>query len=52
VTSNVPFAALLAGRSRLSLRSLKWPVIGGLVAYAALVLYLHRWLFGVSPFPG
>jgi uncharacterized membrane protein len=50
VTSNIPFAALLAGRSHLSLRGLWWPVIGGLLAYVAL-LHLHRWLFGVSPFP-
>lgn len=50
-TSNLPFAAILAGRQRLALGEIGWPrIAGALVAYAAL-LHLHRWLFGVSPLP-
>lgn len=50
-TSYLPFAAILKGRARLSGRQLRWPVIGGIGAYIALALVLHRILFGVSPLP-
>ncbi len=45
VTSNVPFAAVFAGRNRLVLRELILPVIVGLAAYA-LVFYFHEWVSG------
>lgn len=47
-TSNVPLAAILTGRAKLSLRSLLRPVTIGIALYL-LFLYGHRWLFGVSP---
>ena len=52
VTSNLPFAAVAAGRAGLTLRSIGWvaPVVG-VIAYL-LLLWLHPWLFGVSPLPG
>ena len=51
-TSNLPFAAIFAGRARFDLRSIGWMApVGGFVAYA-LLLWLHTWLFGVSPLPG
>ncbi len=46
VTSNVPFAAILAGRNRLAVKELILPVVVGLVAYV-LMFYFHRWLSGV-----
>ncbi|PKU25301.1 NnrU family protein [Telmatospirillum siberiense] len=49
-TSNIPFAALLRGRAGLRGKGLRWPVIGGLAAYA-LLLAAHGTLFGVSPLP-
>ncbi|HEY0833283.1 MAG TPA: NnrU family protein [Azospirillum sp.] len=51
VTSNVPFAAILAGRQRLVLGEFRGrlPLVV-LVVYVALLL-LHPWLFGVSPLP-
>lgn len=50
-TSVVPFAAALAGRTRVDWRGIGWwrPVLG-LVVYAAL-LHLHSGLIGVSPLP-
>jgi uncharacterized membrane protein len=48
VTSNLPLAALIAGRTRLEPRRLIVPVISGLVLYG-IVLHLHGWMFGVSP---
>jgi uncharacterized membrane protein len=51
VTSVVPFAALIGGRTKLRVAEIGWGKIGfGLVLYA-LFLAAHRWLFGVSPFP-
>ena len=41
VTSNFPFAAIVAGRNRLVLRELLLPVLAGLVAYA-LLYYFHE----------
>lgn len=51
-TSNVPFAAILGGRQRLSLAEIG--IVKPLVALGAFacVLFVHAWLFGVSPFPG
>lgn len=50
-TSAIPFAATLAGRTKVDWRGIGWwrPLLG-LVVYAAL-LHLHRGLIGVSPLP-
>jgi uncharacterized membrane protein len=49
VTSNVPFAAIIAGRNRLAWSELWVPVvIAGLLL--AVLLHLHQRLFGFSPF--
>lgn len=51
LTSNIPFAAVISRRARFTWRDLGWTApIGGLLAYAAL-LWLHPYLFGVSPLP-
>jgi uncharacterized membrane protein len=48
-TSNLPFAAVLAGRQRLVLAEIGWWRIAlALVVYVAL-LAAHPWLFGASP---
>lgn len=50
-TSLVPFAALIRRRIRMAPAEIGWWRVGlGLAVYAAL-LYLHPWLFGVSPVP-
>jgi uncharacterized membrane protein len=49
VTSNLPFAAIIAGRNRLAWSELWVPaVIAGLLL--AVLLHLHQRLFGFSPF--
>ncbi|KAA0676634.1 NnrU family protein [Roseomonas genomospecies 6] len=50
-TSNLPFAAILAGRQSLVWREIGWwrPALA-LLLYGGL-LHLHRMLFGVSPLP-
>ena len=51
VTSNVPFAAILAGRNRLDIREIGvWRIALGFGVYLGL-LALHAWLFGTSPLP-
>ena len=45
-TSNIPFAAIAAGRNRLQLAELWLPVGVGLAGYFAL-LYGHQWIAGV-----
>jgi len=46
-TSAIPFAALIGGRTRLSLRDLNWVAFGvGLVLYAAFY-WLHGYIAGV-----
>jgi uncharacterized membrane protein len=51
-TSNVPFAAIAAGRNRLKFGELvDWRVLAALLVFLA-VLFSHARLFGVSPFPG
>lgn len=48
-TSNLPFAAALAGRTRIQWREIGWfPVIGGAVLYS-VVLVLHEQMIGVAP---
>ncbi|KAA1056957.1 NnrU family protein [Azospirillum argentinense] len=50
-TSNLPFAAILAGRQSLVWREIGWwrPAVA-LLVYGGL-LHLHRMLFGASPLP-
>lgn len=50
-TSIVPFAAVLAKRTKLDLRGLWWRAIVGIVVYATIVVWSHEWLTGVSPLP-
>lgn len=51
-TSNIPFAAILAGRQTLVLSELAtWRQGVALILFAGVAL-VHHWLFGVSPFPG
>jgi uncharacterized membrane protein len=50
VTSNLPFAAIAAGRNRLAVAELGgWRIGLGLALYGAF-LALHAWLFGASPY--
>jgi len=52
VTSNVPFAAILAGRNRLSIGELlTWRQLVAILVFAGIFL-THHLLFSVSPFPG
>jgi uncharacterized membrane protein len=51
-TSNVPFAAILAGRQKFVLSELLGWRQGVALAIFAGVALSHAWLFGVSPFPG
>jgi uncharacterized membrane protein len=50
-TSNVPFAAILAGRQRLSIAEIGARRIGAAVAVWALLAYAHPYLFGVPAAP-
>lgn len=52
LTSNVPFAAILAGRTKFVFtEDAWWRILASFIAFA-LVLCGHLWLFGVSPIPG
>jgi uncharacterized membrane protein len=51
-TSNVPFAALIAGRTRLRLAAVHWWQWFGAVAAYALILQWHAQIFGVTPWAG
>jgi uncharacterized membrane protein len=46
-TSNVPFAAIVAGRQRFSLGEIGWWRIALAVVVWAVLLFVHPWLFGV-----
>jgi uncharacterized membrane protein len=51
-TSNVPFAAILAGRNRFSAgETFDWRFFGSLAIFVAVLLG-HARVIGVSPFPG
>lgn len=51
-TSVVPFVAIAQGRNRLVLSELRLgPIAVALALYAFLMVFGHRWLFGVSPLP-
>ncbi|MCP4327472.1 MAG: NnrU family protein [Alphaproteobacteria bacterium] len=50
-TSLVPFAALIGGRTALTLGEIGWWKIAAGLAVYAVFLALHSWLFGVTPLP-
>lgn len=51
-TSVVPFVAIAQGRNRLVLAELRLgPVAVALALYTFMMVFGHRWLFGVSPLP-
>jgi uncharacterized membrane protein len=51
-TSNIPFAAILSGRTKFSAREyFDWRFFLALAVFIA-ILFAHPHLFGVSPFPG
>jgi uncharacterized membrane protein len=51
-TSNIPFGAILSGRTKFSAREyFDWRFLLALVLFAVL-LFAHPHIFGVSPFPG
>lgn len=50
-TSNLPFAAIVAGRARFSPSRIGWTRIGGGVALFVLLLLAHPLAIGVSPLP-
>lgn len=50
-TSNVPLAAILAGRNSLRVGEIGVARIAGALALYALLLAGHQWLFGDSPLP-
>lgn len=50
-TSVIPFAAILSRRTKLDGSGLLLRLVITAVLYAALVLALHRWAFGVPAFP-
>jgi uncharacterized membrane protein len=50
VTSNLPFAAVIAGRQHLALAEIGWLRVGIALALYVVLLALHPWLFGLSPF--
>jgi len=52
ISSNLPFAAILAGRQRLAFAEIGWWRVGlGLAVYLVL-LAVHPWLFGAAPLAG
>ena len=50
VTSNVPFAAIIAGTNRFSAREIGWFRLLAALALYGLVLWLHSLLFGARPY--
>jgi uncharacterized membrane protein len=50
VTSNLPFAAILSGRQQLVLAEIGWTRVGMAIGLYLVLLALHPWLFGLSPF--
>jgi uncharacterized membrane protein len=49
-SSNLPFAAILAGRQHLVLSEIGWRRVGAALALYVVLLAVHPWLFGLSPF--
>jgi len=52
LTSNIPFAAIVAGRNRLMWSELGWKRVAVTLVTFVAVLVLHPYLFGASPLPG
>jgi uncharacterized membrane protein len=50
-SSYLPFAAIVAGRTRVSLREIGYARLAGGVALYVVLLAAHGWLFGVDPWP-
>jgi len=50
-TSNIPFAAALSGRNKLRIGESFGERFWVALATFVIVLFVHAWLFGVSPFP-
>jgi len=50
VTSNLPFAAILTGRQRLAVAEIGWRRVAVALLLYVVLLALHPWLFGLSPF--
>lgn len=50
-TSNIPFAALIAGRGQLTMAGIGWPRIAGGVVLYGVLLAAHPYVIGVSPLP-
>src|SRR5262249_17465829 len=51
-TSNIPFAAIIAGRNSLKVGELlDYRLLIAVVVFL-VVLFAHPWLFSASPFPG
>lgn len=48
-TSNLPFAAMIAGRQQLNLSEIGWWRVALALGLYVVLLALHPWLFGVSP---
>jgi uncharacterized membrane protein len=48
-SSHWPFAAILAGRNRLALGEISWPLVAASLMIYAVVLHFHAAWFGVSP---
>lgn len=49
-TSNIPFLAILQGRAKLSILSIWWRALIGIVLFFAF-FHLHMMVIGVSPYP-
>ena len=50
-TSNVPLAALIAGRARLQWDEIGWPTTIGTVVVYGVLLWAHKAVIGISPLP-
>ena len=51
-TSWLPFAAILQGRTRVTLAEIGWGrIAAGVGLYLVILLLLHEWAFGVAPHP-
>jgi len=50
-TSNIPFAAIFAGRQSLKIGEIGWWRLALAVAIYAAVIWVHPYAFGVSPLP-
>ena len=50
VSSNIPFAAIASGRQRFVFTEIGWARVGAALVLYVVLLAVHPWLFGVSPF--